>query len=188
MTEKTPTDILEEEHRVIEKVIGAMAVIAETLEQKGHVEVDTLRDMAAFMRTYADQCHHGKEETHLFPALEQKGVPSRGCPVGALLQEHKAGRALVAALTEAVNQFAGGDNTKRDAVISSLRGLVALYPGHIWKEDYLLFPMANKVLSRDDQTDLRERFEAVEVSVGHDVHHRFEKMAERLASVLGSRS
>ncbi len=188
MTDKTPTEILEKEHRIIEKVVGAMAAIAETLEQEGHVEIDTLRDMAAFMVTYADQSHHGKEEIHLFPALERKGVPSRGCPVGALLQEHKAGRALVATLTEAVNQFAGGDESKRDTVISSLRGLVALYPAHIWKEDYLLFPMANKVLSPDDQAELRERFEAIEVSVGRDTHDRFEQLAERLVAALRSRS
>lgn len=69
MTERTPTEMLEAEHRVIQKVVGAMAVVAEALEDDGEVEPDTLRDITAFMRTFADQCHHGKEETHLFPGM-----------------------------------------------------------------------------------------------------------------------
>ena len=63
---------------------------------------------------------------------------------------------------------------------------MALYPNHIWKEDYLLFPMTNKVLSPDDQKDLREKFEAVEDVIGRDVHHRFEQMAEGLLASLVS--
>lgn len=188
MAGRTPTEMLEAEHRVIQKVVGVMAVVAEALEDDGEVEADTLRDITAFMRTFADQCHHGKEETHLFPALERKGVPSHGCPLGALVHEHQAGRALVAALAEAEAQYTSGDHSAKDRLISSLRGLIALYPGHIWKEDYLLFPMANKILSPEDQAELREKFEAVEEAVGLDVHHRLEQLAERLVSVLEAQS
>ncbi len=88
MMEKKPTEMLEAEHHVIQKVVGAMAVLGQEVEAK------TLQGIVEFMRTFADKCHHGKEEIHLFPALERKGVPARGCPVGALLHEHQQGRAL----------------------------------------------------------------------------------------------
>ncbi len=39
MMEKKPTEMLEAEHHVIQKVVGAMAVLGQTLEM-GH-EVDT---------------------------------------------------------------------------------------------------------------------------------------------------
>jgi len=48
----------------------------------------------------ADKCHHGKEEVHLFPFLEKRGVPARGCPMGALLHEHEQGRTLVTQLAQ----------------------------------------------------------------------------------------
>jgi len=41
--------------------------------------------------------------------------------------------------------------------------LVELYPGHIWKEDYLLFPLAGKVLSPADHVALSKQFEEVEL-------------------------
>jgi len=73
MSEKRPTEILED--HFIQKVVGAAAVLLETLEAGNEVEGKTLQEIVEFMRTFADKCHHGKEETHLFPALEKKGVP-----------------------------------------------------------------------------------------------------------------
>jgi len=43
------------------------------LETGKEIEEKTLREIVEFMRTFADKCHNGKEETHLFPA--QLNVP-----------------------------------------------------------------------------------------------------------------
>ena len=61
-------------------------------------------------------------------------------------------------------------------------GIAALYPNHIWKEDYLLFPMTEKVLSMEEQQSLYEQFKLVEERVGRDVHHRLEQFAEGLSA------
>jgi hemerythrin-like domain-containing protein len=175
-----PTKVLEEEHHFIQKVIGAMAVLAETLEAGKEVEGKTLRDIVEFMRTFADKCHHGKEETHLFPALEKKGVPMRGCPLGALIAEHEKGRALVSDLAKAAEAHTTEIPLARESLVKSLRALTDLYPNHIWKEEYLAFPMADKILSPEEQRDLSEKFEIVEKEIGVDVHQRFEKFAVEL--------
>ena len=181
MDSKNPTDILEAEHHVIQKIVGAMAVLAEGLGAGQEPPVETLRTIVEFMRTFADKCHHGKEEAHLFPCLEKRGVPARGCPMGALIPEHERGRTLVAQLAQATEAYASGDASARDAVTEALRGLMELYPNHIWKEEYLLFPMSNKVLGAADQQQLLEQFEAVDAAVGRDVHQRFERIAEEIA-------
>ena len=59
MDRKTPTEILEGEHRVIQKVVGAMAVVVEGLGVGTEPPVETLRSMVDFMRTFADKCLHG---------------------------------------------------------------------------------------------------------------------------------
>jgi hemerythrin-like domain-containing protein len=182
MMDKSPTEVLEAEHHIIQKVVGAMAVLAQMLEMGQEVEAKMLGDIVEFMRTFADKCHHGKEEVHLFPALERRGVPTRGCPVGALLHEHQQGRALVIELAQATGAYIKGEASAKEALQKSLRGLVELYPGHIWKEDYLLFPMTNKVLSPEDQQDLCEKFERVEEAIGRDVHRRLEQIAEEIES------
>jgi len=178
--EQKPTEMLEEEHHVIQKVVGTFAVLAEELEAGREVESETFREILEFMRTFADKCHHGKEETHLFPLLEKKGVPVRGCPMGVLLAEHQRGRALVTGLAAATETYAKERTSAKRPVLDNLRGLMDLYPNHIWKEDYLLFPMTNKILSAEEQNELRGKFEAVEKTIGIDAHHRFEQLAEKL--------
>lgn len=179
MSEMRPTKILEEEHHYIQKVVGALAVLLETLDAGKEVENKTLREIVEFMRIFADKCHHGKEETHLFPALETKGVPMRGCPLGALIAEHQKGRALVSELAEAAEAYRENPLAK-ESLVKSLRGLTELYPNHIWKEEYLAFPMADKILSSEEQRDLYEKFEMVEKEIGLDVHQRFEQFADDL--------
>ena len=62
-----------------------------------------------------------------------------------------------------------------------LRGLMELYPSHIWKEECPLLPMSNKVLGAADQQELIAKFEDVKAAVGRDVHERFERRAEEIA-------
>ena len=37
---------------------------------------------------------------------------------------------------------------------------------YIWKEDYILFPMTDKLLTPDEQQALLEKFEVEEMSAG----------------------
>ncbi len=186
MEEGSSTARLEAEHHVIQKVVGAMALLAEGLETGKAPDLETLRSIVEFMRIFADKCHHGKEEVHLFPLLEAKGVPARGCPIGVLLHEHDRGRALVGQLAEALEDQRRGEAAAGDSILKNLRGLIELYPGHIWKEEYLLFPMTDKILGAEDQAALRERFEAVEAGIGPDVHRRLERLAEDIQRGAGA--
>ncbi|HSB68031.1 MAG TPA: hemerythrin domain-containing protein [Candidatus Methylomirabilis sp.] len=178
--DKGSTEVLEAEHRVILRVIGAMARMDATLERGADLKVETLLAIVEFMRTFADKCHHGKEEAHLFSTLQRKGVPIGGCPLGALIREHEQGRTLVRDLEAATEAYLQGGLGAREALAKSLRGLVALYPNHIWKEDYLLFPMTDKLLGPEEHRELQEKFDAVEAEVGRDVHQRFEQLAQWL--------
>jgi hemerythrin-like domain-containing protein len=154
MNEKTPTKILEEEHHFIQKVVGGnRRPSGDTGGGQGGKEVEgkTLQDIVEFMRIFADKCHHGKEETHLFPALERKGVPMRGCSLGALILEHQKGRGLVTNLAEATEAYITGRPLAKESLVKCLHVLTDLYPNHIWKEEYLVFPMADKILSLEEK-------------------------------------
>jgi len=179
--ERRATQSLEEEHHIIQTVVGAMVVLAEELERGKAPRAGILRDLVEFMQVFADKCHHGKEEGYLFPLLEAKGVPVTGCPLGILIHEHQSGRKLVAELADAVEAYEKGDSKEHEPLCASMRGLVNLYPNHIWKEDYLLFPMTDKILNEDEQRELAKNFELVEKEIGPDVHHRFEELAATLA-------
>ena len=172
--------MLEAEHRVIQKMVAGMSVLAEQLEGGEPVDVSLLESIVVFLRTFADRCHHGKEETFLFPALIRRGVPSHGCPIGGLTMEHQKGRVMVGELADAIRGYAAGEPPARENLVKSLRALVAFYPSHIWKEDYLLFPLAGKVLTPEDQQELTDKFETVEREIGLDVLEGFDKVVAEL--------
>jgi hemerythrin-like domain-containing protein len=180
MSGPTPVEMLEAEHRVIQKMVAGMSLLAEQLKGGEPVDVSLLESIVAFLRTFADRCHHGKEETFLFPALIRRGVPSHGCPIGGLTMEHQKGRVMVGELADAIRGYAAGEPPAREDLVKSLRALVAFYPNHIWKEDYLLFPLAGKVLTPEDQQELMNKFETVERELGIEGHEGFDKVATEL--------
>ncbi len=114
----------------------------------------------------------------LFPLLVRRGVPTRGCPIEALTHEHVIGRELVAGLSEALLGYQKYGPVAEDTLIKNLRGITDLYTNHIWKENYLLFPMTNKVLGLDDLNTLSRDFEKVDLEFGYEVHESLERFAD----------
>lgn len=179
-----PIAELSTEHELIQKVVAGLAVLESRMSGGGPVNAALLRRIVKFLREYADVLHHGKEEALLFPALERRGVPAHGCPVGALLAEHKRGRVLVAEFAEAIEAYASGADGAVAGLAATMRALAELYPAHIWKEDYLLFPMSEKVLGTQGLLNLSTQFEEVNRTVGEAVVARAEALAAELAALV----
>ncbi|HEX8925007.1 MAG TPA: hemerythrin domain-containing protein, partial [Terriglobales bacterium] len=175
------TEALEREHELIQKVVAIMAQLVSQLELRHAVSSEVLRDLLQFMREFSEQCHHGKEESYFFPYLESKGVPSTGCPLAALKGEHAKSRQLLDDLNSAAAIYIGNPENGRLALTDVLQSLVTLYPAHMWKEDYLLFPMADKVLGEADHESLLRQFEMAEQVLGSNAHERFSRLADELS-------
>lgn len=108
------------------------------------------------------QSHHGKEEKILFTALERLGFPREGGPVGVMLTEHDNGRQYIQGMRDAVVQIKSGDQEglKKFAVNASYYS--ALMVEHIYKEDNILYPMADMHLSSDEKNVMLSDFQKVE--------------------------
>ncbi len=180
----TAMEELAREHKIMQRAVAVMDRLVEQLELRHRVETDLLRDLLRFMREFGEHCHHGKEESYLFPYLESKGVPSTGCPLSALRGEHAKSRQLMFDLNSAVAAYIAAPEGARLTLIQVLQSLVALYPAHIWKEDYLLFPMAEKVLSTEDDAVLLQQFAMAEDGLGPNVQDAFERLAEQIEERL----
>jgi hemerythrin-like domain-containing protein len=174
------TEILMAEHRVIEQVLNCLEKLAERCEA-GEI-LDRTSALAAldFFRHFADRCHHGKEEGHLFPLLEARGLPREGGPTGVMLAEHEEGRRLIGAMISAVRE-----NGPREFACYA-RAYVGLLREHIRKEDHCLFPMAARALSVGDVESLARSFQNVEsAEMGEGTHEHYLGLANDLAGRLG---
>ncbi len=171
-----PTDTLKHEHQIILLVLGAASAEARRPEQ---LDLGKAAKMADFFRNFADKCHHAKEEGYLFPALVQRGLPQEEGPISVMLSEHNQGRALVRAMFEELEK----ETPNRSALAAHLESFAALLEAHIGKEDNVLFPMADQILTDEDQTRLEAEFERVEAEeIGEGVHEQYHQLAHELTA------
>ncbi len=174
------TEILMEEHRVIERVLAAMEIAVQRLEAR-QLRPGYFVDVADFIKGFADGCHHKKEEGVLFPAMLAHGVRDQGGPIGVMMAEHNQGRTFTFAMRKAAQELEAGDESARAAVAENARGYIALLRQHIAKEDTILFPMADGAVSPASQNKLAEDFERVEQEeTGAGVHEKYLSLAEAL--------
>jgi len=174
-----PTEILMAEHRIIEKVIAAMSRFADASSSGQDIDRRSLAGLVPFMRQFADAYHHGKEENRLFPVLIACGLPAQNGPVQVMCSEHETGRQLVARLAETIDAYTDEVSTEtRKGLAETLRGLAEFYSHHIWKEDNVLFPMAERVLDADSHASVLAVFR--EVTMPEEQLQGFTAYAESL--------
>ena len=162
-----------------EAILSALKILDRIVDDMGKGATPERRDLSGFLgflKEFADKCHHGKEEGTLFPAMVKAGVAENGGPIGAMLAEHEAGRALVRKMEEALGK--GPDYTE---FARSAKQYSQLLKGHIAKENDVLFPMAEARLGTSSLEQLYQLFEDHEEKViGHGRHEELHQMLNDL--------
>lgn len=180
------TENLKEEHRVILRMIRILRVASERLEGGEQVSLDIFKKAVEFIQTFADRCHHGKEQDTLFPFLGQRGIPTTGGPIAVMLMEHEQGRRYVKGLSEALKEHEFGDKDAMKAIAENALGYAELLEQHIYKEDNILYPMGDRVLSPSDNRELLEKFGKIEKEIiGKGKHEYYLHMISGLEKELG---
>lgn len=181
-----PTEILMNEHRVIEQVLQCLNKMADLVMREKILDQGSANQAIDFFRNFADRCHHGKEETHLFTWMEEKGFARDGGPTGVMLHEHEEGRNHVRAMEQAIEAASNGDESAQRMFIHHARSFVELLSQHIQKEDHCLFPMAVNAMSDDEEKEMERKFETTEhEDIGEGVHENYLAIANTLAEKYG---
>ncbi len=178
------TDVLIEEHRMIEKVLASLETAANRLSAGQVIPMDFFLKAADFIKVFADGCHHKKEEGILFVALAANGMPQDAGPVAMMLAEHEEGRRLTRAMREGAQRVQAGDTTAIPQVIQNALGYTAQLRQHIQKEDHILFPMADQVIPVGQHEQIMVDFNRIEHE--DDVHEKYLRIADELAKVVAA--
>ena len=149
---KKPTTILTDEHKNILLVINRMLKECGNIDSGNRLNENFFIKSVDFIKNYADKFHHAKEEDVLFMELNKDGVLEHCNPIGQMLHEHDLGRGFVKGLSEAVEK---GDKAE---AVKNARGYCELLQEHIFKEDNILYPMADEALKEDAQKEIAEKF------------------------------
>jgi len=154
----TATQNLENDHVYILQLTAVMQKMA----SKGATNINHFKSVVNIIRNYADGLHHKKEEDLLFPLFEQRTTGGHCAPVGVMLLEHEQGREYVKGMVKSIEDYEGGNEAALQYIHHNMLGYAELLQNHIYKENNILFRMADDALTEDDQNLLVNKFNIIE--------------------------
>jgi len=171
-----PVGPLMKEHRLIERMIRIMNAKLENIKEEDKVASSFIDTAVDFIRTYADRCHHGKEEDILFRDLAKKRLSDEHKRImNELVEEHKLGRNNVKKLILAKENYIKGDKNALKDIMSNIEILVKFYPKHIEKEDkHFFIPCMDYFTEKERDTMLNEMWKFDK----NMIHEKYTKVVE----------
>jgi regulator of cell morphogenesis and NO signaling len=145
------------QHRDAEAMLVKLAAGAARVQREGVKGAGVLDDLRVLRREIQGEVlsHFREEEQALFPVLGRH-IDSASGPIALLMDEHAIFRQLELQFEEAVAALeAGFRDGWEEKVCDAAASIARLLPAHIEKEESVLFPMAEDVLSADEWDHVR---------------------------------
>src|SRR5205823_13370764 len=94
------TELVIYDHLILRRGLDILDGMVKKLEKGERIEIADITVILKFLRVFGDEYHQSMEEQALFPAL-QRAAPQQGA-LTHMLREHRAARALVAGIDDAL--------------------------------------------------------------------------------------
>lgn len=149
---KKAIKILSNEHKNILKMIDILLKECQEIELGKKVNKDFFKKGIDFVKIYVDKFHHSKEEDILFIELCKNETQMHCNPVQQMLYEHNLGRDFIKNLEKSL------EKNNKNKIIENTKGYCQLLQEHIFKEDNILYPMAENILNSKIKKDIVNKF------------------------------
>ncbi len=184
-----PIGLLMMEHSTINHMVDVIKQESDKMESASKLDLLFVDVAVDFFRTYADRCHHGKEERILFRDLTQKSLISEHRMVmQELIEEHNYARSKVKSLVAARESYAAGNNTAFEEALKLLQDLVRFYPLHTEKEDKRFFWPVMDYFSQQERDGMVEEFSNFDRKMIHEKYLHVVQDLERIYGLSGKRN
>ncbi|MHB9134399.1 MAG: hemerythrin domain-containing protein [Armatimonadota bacterium] len=144
------TDVIRRDHAIMSAMVSALEEMLTHYTLGATIAESDMPGVTNFFLRYADQFHHAKEERILFPAILAADASNQAL-IDELCTEHHHGREALATQQQAI---ADGD---LECYFQSVRQYLAFIRPHIRRENLVLLPMADRLLSTEQQQALAGR-------------------------------
>lgn len=171
------------EHRLIERMIAAFQRELDKIKDRRDADLGFVDDVVDFIRTYADRCHHGKEEFILFRELGSKPLNDelrKTCD--ELIEEHRWAREMTGRVVSAKMKYLQGDFKALDDLIECGEELIRFYPQHIVKEDKQFFLPIMNYFTQEEKDKMLTEFSEFDQKLIHEKYRGVVEEIERVAT------
>ncbi len=155
----TPIGVLTVEHLLIGRMVNLMNGELEQIRQEKKPDLLFIDGAIDFAKTYADACHHGKEESIFFEKLAMKKLTFEHKKLmDELVLEHIQNRKIINNLELARDTLVKGDPDAVKSILVICKSLVEFYPGHMEKEEKNFFAPTMNYFSKKEQEAMVKNF------------------------------
>jgi hemerythrin-like domain-containing protein len=150
--------IIRDEHRSISAILLGMEYFVQRIRALGKkVDPHVFRAMLYYLDTFSERMHHPKEDQHLFKATRERSVEADAL-IADLEEEHAHGEESLRTLAQSLIRYEEGGEQEFPAFEREVENFVRNYRDHMRKEEDLLFPLAQKVLTVSDWSKIDNAF------------------------------
>lgn len=175
---KESIEVLMSEHRSIEEAVATLVSMSNKAEKERFVDILDWEDLIKFIKEFADRRHHAKEEDFLFKLLIERGLPYDRGPIAVMESDHREGRTYAKGMSNAVTEIKKGDLRSTHSLVWNANAYSKLLPVHIMKEDSILYPLAEQVLTEEDNKYLMSEYKKREEK-GDDLLKKLKHLVEK---------
>jgi len=152
-----------EEHELISRMLKVMRKACLAIIQGEAICYEDFNQMIDFVKNYADDHHHGKEEKFLFKAMEEHlGALGKKLIRNGMLVEHDLGRLYMSDLKAALERIKSGDEESKVDVIANAISYTHLLTRHIAKENEVVYTFGERQLSKEILEEIHEKAKVFE--------------------------
>ena len=177
-------NIIRDEHRSIAAILHGMEYLVDRIRaRKAKINPHVFSAMIYYLDTFSERMHHPKEDRYLFSAMRSRGAEAAAI-VADLEREHAAGDETLRRLEQSLVRYEEGGDKEFPAFARTVETFVRQYRDHMRKEEDVVFPLAERLLSAADWQAIDRAFEENRDPLAGERDTRdFEKLFDRIVNL-----
>ena len=172
-------EVLREEHRNIEKLLGVLEQELGVFDRRERPDYETLQAIIDYFTEYPARCHHPKED--MIVDILKARTPAAAGSLDDVGLDHQQEGARLRRLAHTLENVRTGGELPRQSVDDVVREFIAHERRHIDYEERALFPAAIKALTAEDWAGIDGRMsDARDPLFDQVVEEKFRALAQKI--------
>ena len=152
-------NIIRDEHRSIAAILHGMDYLVQRIRaRRKKVDPRVFHAMLYYLDTFSERMHHPKEDQYLFKAMRERSAEA-GTFIADLEEDHARGEDALRRLAQCLIRYEEGGEREFPAFEREVENFVRNYRDHMRKEEDVVFPLAERLLSASDWQAIDRAFE-----------------------------
>ena len=172
-------ETLYNEHDIIISAVGITGSLKALREQNPEAYEAKVRELIVFLRGFADEFHHYKEEIGLFPEMSKKHEMLEGGILREMFDNHEEFREMLRNIESRL------DHKEYEKAQKQLETYVNMLLDHIAVENDEVFQIAETLFNESELENIGFRFQDVDREIGEEKKIVLLKLADEIEKING---